>query len=77
MRMGLGIMHLKEMIRLAQVRWFGHVVGMGDERYHKMVWQARIQGKRPKGRPRQTWGEGIQKILKERGIEWSGVRATA
>jgi hypothetical protein len=32
---------------------------------------------RPKGKPQQTWEEGIQKILKERGIKWNGVRAIA
>ena len=48
--------------------------GRGSERYPRMAWQARAQAKRPVGRPRQTWGKGIQKILKERGIEWKGVR---
>jgi hypothetical protein len=26
---------------------------------------------------RKTWGEGIQKVLKEIGIEWKGVRVIA
>jgi hypothetical protein len=30
-RMGLGISLLKEMIKLAQLRWFGQVVSMGNE----------------------------------------------
>jgi hypothetical protein len=38
-------------------------------------WPGRAQGKRPKRRPRQTWEEGIRRILKERGIEWDTVRA--
>jgi hypothetical protein len=42
-----------------------------------MAWQARTEGKRPRGRSQQTWKEGIQKILKERRIEWKGMRATA
>lgn len=57
------------MIELAQLRRFGHNVRIGDERYPKMTWQARIQGKRPKGRPCQAWEEGIQKILKEARIK--------
>jgi len=48
---------------------------MGDEGYPKMAWQARTQGKSPNRRPRQTWEEGIKKILKQRGIEWNVVRA--
>jgi hypothetical protein len=74
-RMGLGIIPLKEIIELAQLRWFGHVVRIGDLRYTKMAWQARIQGKRPKGRPQETCEGGIPKILKGRGIEWNRVRA--
>jgi hypothetical protein len=76
-RMGLGIIPLKEMIELTQLRWFGRVIRMGDERYPKMAWQARTQRKRPKGRHRQYWEEGTQRILKERGIEWNGVTAIA
>jgi hypothetical protein len=70
LKMGLGIIPLKEMIELAQLRWFEHVVRMRDERYPKMIWQAAAHEKRPKGRPRQIWEEGIQKIWKEREIEW-------
>lgn len=62
------------MIELAQLRWFGQVVRMGNERYTKMPWQARTQRKRTKRRPRQNWEEEIRKILKERAIEWKGVR---
>jgi hypothetical protein len=42
-----------------------------------MAWRARAEGKIPVGRPRQTWGKGIKKILNERGIEWKGVRDIA
>jgi hypothetical protein len=48
---------------------------MGGERCPKMAWKARTQGKSPNVRPRQTWEEGIQKILKETEIEWKAVRA--
>ena len=54
--MGLGIITVKEVRELAHFGWFGHV-RIGDEGCPKMVWQTRIQGKRPKGRPRQTLGK--------------------
>jgi hypothetical protein len=56
----------KETIELAQLISCGHVVRMEDEICTKMAWQARSQGRRPKGRLRRTWKEGMQKILKER-----------
>jgi len=36
-----------------------------------------IQLAKYRNTPRQTWEEGIQTILKERGTEWKGIRATA
>jgi len=39
-----------------------------------MAWKVRTQGKRPKRRTQQAWEEGIRRILKERVIEWDGVR---
>jgi hypothetical protein len=44
-RMGLGLIPIKQTNQLAKLRWFGSVVRMGDKRYPK----ARIQGKRSKG----------------------------
>jgi len=40
-------------------------------------WPGKLEHRRrdPKEDPRQSWEEGIQKILKKWGIEWNGVRA--
>lgn len=73
--MGLGIFPHKEIRELAPLRWFWHVVRMGDGSYPKVAWQARVQRKRPKGSLRYTRGEGTQKIFKERWAEWKGVIA--
>jgi hypothetical protein len=61
--MGLGIIPLREMTKLAQLRWYGHIVRMGDERYPQIACQARTHEKTSKGRPRQTWEKDIQKFL--------------
>jgi hypothetical protein len=37
----------------------------------------RTKGKRSNGRHQQSWEERMQKIVKERGIEWHQVRAIA
>jgi len=41
--MGQGVIPLREMTELAQLRWFGHSVRIGDERYLQTAWQARPQ----------------------------------
>jgi hypothetical protein len=75
--MGLVVIPIKYVTELSQLRWVGHVVKSVDETYSKMAWRARTQGKRPKGRHRETSAEGVQKCLKEGIIEWDGVRAMA
>jgi hypothetical protein len=50
------------MIELAQYRWFGYVVRIGDERYPKMAWQATMQGKRPKEDPSRLVKEGYRRF---------------
>jgi hypothetical protein len=49
LRVWLGIIPLREMIELAQLRWFGHVVRMGNERYAKFPCKLE-HGKRASGK---------------------------
>ena len=56
---------LKQMTESAELRWCGQVTSTGDERSPKVAWQARMQTKRLRIVPRQTWEEAIQKIFKE------------
>jgi hypothetical protein len=76
----LGAMPLQSTKEESQLRWFGHVCRMNNERYPKMVWQARQQGIWPRGRPRQTWEDGIKDGLKRKGMDmtqaksWVGAR---
>jgi hypothetical protein len=41
---------------------------MNNERYPKIEWQARQQGKRPRGSPRQTREDGVKDVLKRKGM---------
>ena len=47
-RMGLGMAPLAYTIETKRLQWFGH---LESHRIPKMAWQARTQGKTPKGRP--------------------------
>ena len=59
---------IKTKIQTNQLRWFGHVNRMDDNRIAKSVYHAKTQGKRPKGRPRRKWDEEIEEALWEKNL---------
>jgi hypothetical protein len=50
------------------MRWAGHVARMGEERGVHRVLVGKPEGKRPLGRPRRRWEEGVV------GTGWSWLR---
>lgn len=66
----MGISHtLIDDIRTMQLKWYGHVQRMNDERLPKQVLTWKPPGKRRRGRPRRSWREGIDNEIREREIE--------
>jgi hypothetical protein len=60
-------------IKSRRMRWAGHVACMGEERKVYRVLVDKPQGKRPFGRPRRRWEDGIRMNLREIGwgsVEW-------
>ena len=62
------------------MRWMGHVARMGEGRIPKRVMEGTIDGRRPVGRPRLRWRDGVMKDLETVGIqnpmeEWEGLAA--
>jgi hypothetical protein len=60
-------------INSRRMRWVGHVAHMGEKRKLYKVLVGRPKGKRPLGRPRHRWEDGIKMDLRETGrehIEW-------
>jgi hypothetical protein len=56
-----------------RMRWAGHVARMGEERKVYKVLVGKPQGKRPLGRPRRRWEDGIRMDLREiglGGVDW-------
>jgi hypothetical protein len=54
-------------------RWVGHVARMGEERNMYRVLMGKPEGKRPLGRPRRRWEDGIIMYLRETGwwsVDW-------
>jgi hypothetical protein len=55
------------------MRWAGHVEHMGEERKVYKVLVGTPEGKRPLGRPRHRWGDGVRMDLREidlGGVDW-------
>jgi hypothetical protein len=50
------------------MRWAGHVALMGEERNVYKVLVGKPEGKRPLGRLRRRWKDGIRMDLKEIGL---------
>jgi hypothetical protein len=40
------------------------------------VYEAREIGKRPRGRRRKTWKEGVQEVRRKKGVTWKEVERT-
>lgn len=52
-----------------KMRWAGHIARMDEHRIPKKVMLGQVTGRRPKGRPRKRWADGLKKDLQERGID--------
>jgi hypothetical protein len=60
-------------VKSRRMRWAGHVARMGEERKAYKVLVRKPEGKRPLGRPRRRWEDGVRMDLREIGLEvWIG-----
>jgi hypothetical protein len=62
-------------MKYRRMRWAGHVTRMGEERKVYKVLVGKAEGKRPLGRPRRRWKDGIRMdlIVREIGcgsVDW-------
>jgi hypothetical protein len=60
-------------VKSRRMRWVGHVACMEEERKVYKVLVGKPEGKRPLGRPRNRWEDGIRMDLREiglGGVDW-------
>ena len=55
-------------IKSNRLRSLGHVVRMHDERLSKMIMNARMEGRRRRGRPRRRWMDDVQEDIASLGV---------
>jgi hypothetical protein len=58
-------------IKSRRMRWTGHVARMEEERNVYKVLMGKPEGKKPLGRPKRRWEDGIRMHLRE--IGWGSV----
>lgn len=75
-RQNLKIRPTVEKIEEAQMRWYGHVKRMSEERIVRQVLEARTSKRKARGRPRKTWLEEIRTAATKRGVTWEEVSQT-
>ena len=62
----LGITSILDIVERNKLRWYGHVQRMEEDRLPKIMLEWTPQGRRPVGRPRRRWMEGIREALVRR-----------
>lgn len=73
----LGVKPVTHFIEMRQLSWWGHIQRMNNNRQVKLVYEARPQTKRKRGRPRKTWNQEISRILQEKGKTWEEAKKLA
>lgn len=73
----LEIKPVTEFVEKRQLSWWGHLQRMDRDRPVRQVWEARMTGKRNRGRPKETWDDTVRKTLIEKGLSWAEGRTLA
>ena len=58
-----------DIIERKRLQWYGHVKRMQEERLPKLIMEWIPGERRKRGRPRQTWMEGVRAAMKTRHLE--------
>jgi len=63
LRERLGIDDRILILQQNRLRWYGHVLRKEDTDRVKKCMECEVEGSRPRGRPKRTWKEVVQKRL--------------
>ena len=72
-REDLGVEATLDIIERSKLRWYGHVKRMDTERHARKYLDWNPIGRRPVGRPRKRWLDGVDHSLNKRGLSLAEV----
>ena len=68
-RQSLGLKYnVIDKVTQKRMRFFGHIKRMSQERYRKLLLEARLEGRRPKDRPAKRWMDCIRQDIQIGGM---------
>ena len=62
----LGIDDITLVLQQNRLRWYGHVLQKDDADWVKKCMEYEVEGTRPRGRPKRTWREVVEKDCEAR-----------
>ena len=68
LRTKTGVSTMKDTIQMRRWRWLGHVCRMPSNSLPRTALRWTPQGKRKRGRPKETWRRTVERELKDRGL---------
>ena len=68
LRERLGIDDIILILQQNRLRWYGHVLQKEDIDWVKKCMKYEVEGSRPRGRPKRTWKEVVQKDCQARNL---------
>ena len=72
-RRELEVEDILKFVERGQLRWYGHVKRMEDDRYPKKFLDWKPDGTRPVGRPKKRWRENLDEAMQRRGYSFQQV----
>jgi len=61
LRERLGLDDIISVLQQNRLRWYGHVLGKEDNDRVKKYMEYEVDGARPRGRPKKTWRDIVEK----------------